>query len=126
MSPNNNPIFLSCSDAELRNLVEEFVVQQKKEFTFKSLCSFILYWAMEEKKTAGHDSAFRESNERTIRIVLNVSEPILLEPTSAKSAVAVQATATNNEISSPSILTFYHSPPQTGPHVNTNFYSLQR
>ncbi len=63
MSPNNNPIFLSCSDAELRNLVEEFVVQQKKEFTFKSLCSFILYWAMEEKKTAGHDSAFRESNE---------------------------------------------------------------
>ena len=63
MSLNNDPISLTCSDSELRNLVEEFVVQQKKEFTFKSLCSFILYWAMEEEKTAGNDSAFRKINE---------------------------------------------------------------
>ena len=62
MSPNN-PITLTYSDAELRYLVEEFVVQQKKEFTFRSLCSFILYWAMEEWKTVGNGSAYRESNE---------------------------------------------------------------
>lgn len=62
MSPNN-PITLTYSDAELRILVEEFVAQQKMEFTFKSLCSFILYWAMEERKNAGNDSAFRESKE---------------------------------------------------------------
>ena len=62
MSPNN-PITLTYSDAELRYLVEEFVVQQKKEFTFRSLCSFILYWAMEEWKTVGNGSANRESNE---------------------------------------------------------------
>lgn len=54
---------VTYSNAELRNLVEEFVVQQKKEFTFKNLCSFVLYWAMEEGKTADNDSAFRESNE---------------------------------------------------------------
>lgn len=62
MSPNN-PKTLTYSDTELRHLVEEFIVQQKKEFTFKSLCSFILYWAMEEGKTAGNGSLVRESNE---------------------------------------------------------------
>lgn len=62
MSPNN-PITLTYSDAELRILVEEFVAQQKMEFTFKSLCSFILYWAMEEGKTAGNGSVVRDSNE---------------------------------------------------------------
>ena len=59
----NNPITLTYSDPELRILVEEFVAQQKTEFTFKSLCSFILYWAMEEWKTVGNGSANRESNE---------------------------------------------------------------
>ena len=62
MSPNN-PITLTYSDAELRILVEEFVVQQKKEFTFRSLCSFILCWAMEEGKTVGYGCIIRESNE---------------------------------------------------------------
>ena len=62
MSPNN-PITLTYSDAELRILVEEFVAQQKMEFTFKSLCSFILYWAIEEGKTAGNGSFVRDSNE---------------------------------------------------------------
>ena len=58
-----NPIALAYTDSELRTLVEEFIFQQKKEFTFKSLCAFILYWAMEEGKTAGNGSAVRESNE---------------------------------------------------------------
>ena len=58
-----NPIALVHTDSELRTLVEEFIFQQKKEFTFKGLCSFILYWAMEEGKTARDGSAVRESNE---------------------------------------------------------------
>ena len=58
-----NPIALAYTDSELRTLVEEFIFQQKQEFTFKSLCSFILYWAMEEGKTVGNGSAVRESNE---------------------------------------------------------------
>ena len=58
-----NPIALAYTDSELRTLVEEFIFQQKKDFTFKSLCSFILYWAMEEGKTAGNGNAVSESNE---------------------------------------------------------------
>ena len=58
-----NPIALAYTDSELRTLVEEFIFQKKKEFTFKSLCSLILYWAMDEGKTAGNGSAVRESNE---------------------------------------------------------------
>ena len=63
MSLNTNPIAVTYSNAELRILVEEFIFQQKKEFTFKSLCTFILYWAMEEGKTAGNGNAVSESNE---------------------------------------------------------------
>ena len=57
-----NPIALAYTNAELRTLVEEFIYQQKQEFTFKGLCSFILYWAMDEWKTAGNGSAVREIN----------------------------------------------------------------
>ena len=63
MSLNSNPIAVTYTNAELRILVEEFIYQQKQEFTFKSLCSFILYWVMQEGKTAGNGSAIHESNE---------------------------------------------------------------
>lgn len=46
------PISVTYSDEKLRILVEEYITQQKKEFTFKSVCSFILYRAMEEERTA--------------------------------------------------------------------------
>ena len=59
---SNTPTAVTYTNAELRSLVEEFIFQQKKEFTFKSLCSFILYWAIEEGKTAGNGSAVLESN----------------------------------------------------------------
>lgn len=54
---------MTYSNAELRILVEGFISQQKQEFTFRSLCSFILYWAMEEGKTVGNGIIIRESNE---------------------------------------------------------------
>lgn len=46
------PISVKYSDAKLRILVEEYITKQKHEFTFKDLCSYVLYWAKEEGKKA--------------------------------------------------------------------------
>lgn len=48
MTVNNNLVSVVYSDMELRNLVEEFLAQQKGAFVFKNVCSYILYWAMED------------------------------------------------------------------------------
>ena len=61
MTTNNNPISVKYSDARLRTLVEEYITMQKHEFTFKDLCSYVLYWAKEEGKTA--TTGLYESNE---------------------------------------------------------------
>lgn len=53
MTNNNNQVKVTYSDAELRNLVEEYITQQKSEFTQKGVCSYILYWAVEDGKVAG-------------------------------------------------------------------------
>ena len=50
MTLNNNPVLITYSDIELRNLVEEYLAQQKSTFDFGSVCSFILYWAIEDGK----------------------------------------------------------------------------
>ena len=52
MTTTTNPISVDYSDEKLRILVEEYITMQKKEFTFKGVCSFILYRAMEEERTA--------------------------------------------------------------------------
>ena len=57
----NNPITVTYSDERLRTLVEEYITMQKHEFTFKDLCSYVLYWAKEEGKTA--TAGLYESNE---------------------------------------------------------------
>lgn len=62
MTNNNNQISVTYSDAELRNLVEEYITQQKSEFTLKGACSFILYWAVEDSKIADAKIPI-ESNE---------------------------------------------------------------
>ena len=51
MTTNNNSIAVKYSDEKLRILVEEYITMQKHDFTFKSLCSYVLYRAMEEDKT---------------------------------------------------------------------------
>ena len=61
MTNNNNAITITYSTDRLRTLVEEFITMQKHEFTFKDLCSYILYWAKEERKTA--KAGLYESNE---------------------------------------------------------------
>lgn len=43
---------VTYTDAELRNLVGEYITQQKNEFTLKGVCSYILYWAIEDGKVA--------------------------------------------------------------------------
>ena len=50
---NYNPISLTYSDEKLRILVEEYITMQKKEVTFKGVCDYILYRAMEEERTKG-------------------------------------------------------------------------
>lgn len=52
MNTTSNTISVTYSDERLRTLVEEFITMQKQEFTFKDLCSYVLYWAQEEGKTA--------------------------------------------------------------------------
>jgi hypothetical protein len=61
MNTNTNPISVKYSDSKLRTLVEEFITMQKHEFTFKDLCSYVLYWAKEEGKTA--TAGLYESNQ---------------------------------------------------------------
>ena len=46
-----NPISVTYTDPHLRILIEEFIAMQRSEFSFKSVCSYILYRAMEEEKT---------------------------------------------------------------------------
>ena len=56
-----NTIATTYSDAHLRILIEEYIAMQRSEFTFKSVCSYILYRAMEDEKTAGNK--IYESNQ---------------------------------------------------------------
>jgi len=48
---NDNIIAINYSDEKLRILVEEYIAQQRKDFTLKGACSYILYWAMEDNHT---------------------------------------------------------------------------
>ena len=60
---NNNTISVTYSDEKLRILVEEYITQQKNEFTFKGVCAYILYWAMEDGKVADAQDALCEGNQ---------------------------------------------------------------
>lgn len=51
----NNTISINYSDEKLRILVEEYITQQKSSFTLKGVCSYVLYWAMEEGRTNATD-----------------------------------------------------------------------
>ena len=63
MTTTTNPIAVDYSTEELRILVEEYLSMQKKEFTLKGVCSYVLYWAMEEGRTAGAGETLYESNQ---------------------------------------------------------------
>ena len=61
MNDNTTTIQVTYSSERLRTLVEEFITMQKHEFSFSGLCSYVLYWAKEEGKTA--NTGLYESNE---------------------------------------------------------------
>lgn len=71
----NNPIIIDYSDAELRNLVEEYITQQKSEFTLKGVCSYVLYWSVEDGKTVEgkklieSDELQQSDQERVLKIL---------------------------------------------------------
>ena len=52
MTNYNNQISVTYTDAELRNLIEEFITQRKEEFSLRDACSYVLYWAVEDGKVA--------------------------------------------------------------------------
>ena len=56
-----NAISVTYTDQHLRILIEEFIAMQRSEFTFKSVCSNILYRAMEEGRKA--NDGIYESNQ---------------------------------------------------------------
>lgn len=61
MAINVNPITITYSTERLRTLVEEYITIQRHEFTFKDLCSYVLYWAKEDGKTV--TAGLYESNQ---------------------------------------------------------------
>lgn len=48
----NDLVSVKYTDLELRNLVEEYITQQRSAFTLKGVCSYILYWAVEDGRAA--------------------------------------------------------------------------
>lgn len=50
---NTKTISINYSDEKLRILVEEYITQQRTSFSLKGVCSYILYWAMEDGYTTG-------------------------------------------------------------------------
>lgn len=69
MIDNRHYLILSYSDQELRNLIEEYIIQQKAEFTFEGVCSFIAYWAMEDGMKAGNNKIQPNDQERVRRVL---------------------------------------------------------
>lgn len=71
----NNPISVEYTDYELRNLVEEYITQQRSGFTLKGVCSYIHYWAVEDgkvaegKKLVESDELQQSDQERVKRIL---------------------------------------------------------
>lgn len=58
---NNSPISIDYTDERLRILVEEYITQQRTTFTLKGVCSYVLYWAMEDGHTTS--AGLYDSNE---------------------------------------------------------------
>lgn len=75
MIVSNNTISVTYTDAELRSLVEEYITQQKSEFTLKGVCYFILYWAVEDGKVAEDNKPIesdeiKQSDQERVKLIL--------------------------------------------------------
>ena len=80
MTTNNTTISIDYSDAQLRQLVEEYITQQRSSFTLKGVCSYVLYWAMEDGHTtcSKHYECAKLSNNDCDR-VNNILDKIIQE-----------------------------------------------
>lgn len=77
---NNNPISINYSDEKLRVLVEEYITQQQKEFSFQGLCSYIFYWVMEDNHALYDSYQMNQSDsERVSRILDTIAKDGRLE-----------------------------------------------
>ena len=54
-------ISINYSDEKLRILVEEYIARQRSFFTHEDVCTYVLYWAMEEGHTNG--ASFYDSDQ---------------------------------------------------------------
>ena len=69
MSLSNTSTTVKYTDAELRTLIEEYLVQQKTTFTLQGVCSYVLYWAVEDGKVAV-TNALQPSDQDRVKSVL--------------------------------------------------------
>ena len=58
---SHNPIEVNFSNEKLRVLVEEYITQQRGSFTLEGVCSYVLYWAMEDGHTT--NAGLYDSNQ---------------------------------------------------------------
>ena len=80
MIRKTDPIALDYSNEELCILVEECLSMEKTEFSIKGVCSYVLYWAMEEGRTGRENNIVYESNhlqERDCERIRQVLESIV-------------------------------------------------
>lgn len=71
MTNNNNQVSVTYTDAELRNLIEEFIAQRKEEFSLRDACSCVLYCAVEDGKVvniANLIESYILSNDDQVRV----------------------------------------------------------
>ena len=60
---DTNPIRINYSDARLRVWVEEYIAQQRSAFTLQGVCSYVLYWAIEDGKASQSDNGLFEGDK---------------------------------------------------------------
>lgn len=58
-----SPIRINYTDAHLRMLVEEYITQQRSAFTLQGVCSYVLYWAIEEGQASQFDNGLFEGDK---------------------------------------------------------------
>ena len=74
----NKTISINYSDEKLRILIEEYITQQRTSFTLKGVCSYVLYWAMEDGHTTGaglfeSDQLAQTDCERVIGVLAKIA-----------------------------------------------------
>lgn len=62
------------TDHDLAILVEEFIAQQRGPFTLSDLCSYIVFWGVEEHRITGH-----QLSEEQMQTVDHILERIVRE-----------------------------------------------